>query len=215
MGDDFSIFCRAGATIQALTQTCPNRVYSCTAMPSSPSDNCQVTLRPLMRSDFHHLATWINAPHVARWWDGAASDESVKSKYEPRLENDSPTQVFVIEVDQVPVGIIQCYRHKDYPDWERTIGIADGAGIDYLIGDSKYAGKGIGVLAIQKIVEIAFNLYPDIHAVLSVPQKDNRASWRALEKAGFKRMDERKLESDCPSDAGVSYIYELRRYSCD
>jgi aminoglycoside 6'-N-acetyltransferase len=171
----------------------------------------QVTLRPLAPADFPLLVQWINEPHVARWWDGTADMASVNTKYSPRLDMGSPTRVFVIQIDNFSVGMIQCYRHRDYPDWERTVGIEGGAGIDYLIGDTRFTGKGIGAQAIREIAKIAFAIYPEIKVVLSVPQKENRASWRALEKAGFDRVDERKLESDCPSDAGVSYIYAFSR----
>jgi aminoglycoside 6'-N-acetyltransferase len=166
-----------------------------------------VSLRPLERRDFKLLIEWINMPHVALWWDGKADMESVVAKYEPRLQHDSLTSVYVIQLNDRPIGIIQCYRHKDYPEWERAVGIEQAAGIDYLIGASDCMGKGIGSSAIRAIKNIAFNIYSDVEVIVSVPQKENQASWRALEKAGFERIDERKLDSDCPSDSGVSYIY--------
>jgi aminoglycoside 6'-N-acetyltransferase len=154
---------------------------------------------------------WINSPHVARWWDGEADMHSVTEKYEPRVQNDSPTTVFVIQLGAQPVGFIQCYRHKDYPDWDRAVGIGAAAGIDYLIGDPSCIGKGIGSRAIRAMTKIVFDMYSDVDVVVSAPQRDNRASWRALEKAGFTRVSERKLDSDCPSDSDISYIYEIRR----
>jgi aminoglycoside 6'-N-acetyltransferase len=177
----------------------------------SPDPQNHITLRPLNRQDFGRLVAWINAPHVAQWWDGQVDLNAVVEKYGPRLEDQSATTVFVIELADRPIGIIQCYRHKDYSDWDRIIGIDRAAGIDYLIGEADCTGKGICPLAIRSITAIAFALYPDVDVVVSTPQKDNRASWRALEKAGFQRIDERKLDSDCPSDAGVSYIYSLPR----
>ncbi len=170
-----------------------------------------ITLRPLERQDFKLLIKWLNTPHVAQWWDGQVDIESVISKYEPRLQHESPTKVYVIQMDDRSIGIIQCYRHSDYPDWDHAIGIEKAAGIDYLIGESACTGKGIGSAAIGEIKNIAFNIYPDIEVIVSAPQKDNRASWRALERAGFERIDERKLKSDCPSDSGISYIYVCQR----
>jgi aminoglycoside 6'-N-acetyltransferase len=46
-----------------------------------------------------------------------------------------------------------------------------------------------------------------------VPQAANYASRRALEKAGFRLLDERQLDSDDPSDAGPSAIYARGRGS--
>ena len=84
-------------------------------------------------------------------------------------------------------------------------------GIDYLIGEVNYTGKGIGSKAIRLIAKVAFDLFKEVDVVVSVPQVANLASCKALEKAGFKRIDERKLESNSPSDAGISCIYTLQR----
>jgi RimJ/RimL family protein N-acetyltransferase len=144
----------------------------------------------------------------------APVEVSVQAPVEVSVQVQMPGQLedlVEVQVHDHLVGMIQCYRHKDYPDWEREVGIEGGAEMDYLVGDPNFTGIGIGVLAIRAIVEIAFGMYPDTDVVLSVQQKDNRASWRALEKTDFNRVDERKLDSDCPSDEGVSYIYVLRR----
>ena len=123
----------------------------------------------------------------------------------------SLTHVFIAEVNNQPVGFIQCYRHADYPDWDKIVGIKKAAGIDYLIGEPEFLGKGIGSQMIHQIAQIAFDLFPDIDLILSTPQKLNLASCRALEKAGFKKLEERKLRSKDPSDAGVACIYALYR----
>ncbi len=170
-------------------------------------------LRQLKLEDFENLHRWLNAPHVLRWWDGAIDRAEVQLKYEPRLQADSASKVFIIEIDEQAVGFIQCYKHCDYPDWNKAVAIDNCAGIDYLIGESHFTGKGIGTKAIQAICKSAFELYGDINTIVSVPQKDNLASWKALEKAGFSRIDERKLDSNCPSDSGVSYIYSFNRQS--
>lgn len=177
----------------------------------SKHNSNQITLRPLRRDDLPRLVDWINTPHVARWWDGEADLSSVTEEYGPTLEDNSETSVFVIEQEGRPVGIVQCYRHRDCPDWERAVGIENAAGIDYLIGESDMLGKGVGSTAIRAITKIAFELYSEVEIVVSVPQRDNLSSCRALEKSGFQKVVECKLDSDCPSDAGVSRIYAFRR----
>lgn len=110
--------------------------------------------------------------------------------------------------------MIQCYKHADFPDWDRTVAVENSIGIDYLIGNPDFVGKGIGPAIISKMVTKAFELYPECDAVVSVPQKENRASCRALEKAGFTLKESRILDSDCPSDAGTSCIYVFLRNTC-
>jgi aminoglycoside 6'-N-acetyltransferase len=58
---------------------------------------------------------------------------------------------------------------------------------------------------------VVFDLYPDVVTVVAVPQADNRASRRALEKAGFRLLGERDLDSDDPSDEGISALYARAR----
>lgn len=176
------------------------------------NNQIRTALRPLEHNDFDQLVCWLNAPHVLRWWDGKIDIHGVLSKYWPRLSKDSPTRVYVIEAGVRPIGIVQCYRHSAYPDWDRAIRIQKAAGIDYLIGDVDFTGKGIGSNAIRLISKVAFDLYSEVDVVVSAPQKANFASCRALEKADFKCIDQRKLDSDSPSDAGISSIYALQRF---
>jgi RimJ/RimL family protein N-acetyltransferase len=171
-----------------------------------------VTIRPLSRNDFPLLQRWLGMPHVQAWWGSEpAAPADVERKYGPRAEGIDPTRVFVIELADQPIGIIQCYRHEDYADWDRAVGIPAAAGIDYLIGEPAQCGQGFGPAAINCLVPHVFDLYPEIAAIAAVPQTANYASRRALEKAGFSLVSERKLDSDDPSDAGPSAVYALHR----
>jgi aminoglycoside 6'-N-acetyltransferase len=168
-----------------------------------------IALRPLTEDDFPLLVEWINAPHVAEFWDGKTDLVDVRKKYGPRLEPDTDNHVFVVSLNNNPIGMIQCYRHSDSPAWDSTIGIEKAIGIDYLIGDLDCVGKGLGPIMIRQMAAKALEIYPDCDTIVSVPQERNRASCRALEKAGFTLVDVRKVDSDCPSDAGISSIYAL------
>ncbi len=166
-----------------------------------------IALRPLQTEDFPMMVDWINSPHVARFWDGQTDLADVTKKYGPRIDSESKTHVFIATLNDVPIGMIQCYRHADTPSWDTAVGIDKAVGIDYMIGDLEFVGQGIGPLIIQQMVKHAFELYPDLEVIVSAPQQDNKASCRALEKAGFTLKEARKLDSDCISDAGVSCIY--------
>jgi aminoglycoside 6'-N-acetyltransferase len=180
-------------------------------MPDGTGQN-PVTIRPLSRDDFPLLQRWLAMPHVQAWWGTEpAAPADVERKYGPRADGTDPTRVFVIELAGQPIGIIQCYRHEDYADWDRAVGIPAAAGIDYLIGEPAQCGRGFGPAAISCLVPHVFGLYPEIAVIVAVPQAANYASRRALEKAGFGLVSERKLDSDDPSDAGPSALYALTR----
>lgn len=171
-----------------------------------------VTVRALSRDDLPLLHRWLNMPHVRRWWRGEpATLTEVERKYGPRVDGVVPTRMFVIELQGERVGIIQCYRHADHNQWDNAVGIPAAAGIDYLIGEPSYIGRGVGSAAIACFTPHVFASYPDIDVIVAAPQADNHASRRALEKAGFTLAGTRLLDSDDPSDAGPSAIYTLTR----
>jgi aminoglycoside 6'-N-acetyltransferase len=172
-----------------------------------------VSFRPLERADLPLLARWQSNPHVAEWWRAPADLASITRKYSPRLDGLDPTEVFVIEAGGQPVGVIQRYLLADNPDWAATIRVADGAGIDYYIGEQSFTGRGIGSRVIGDFAEDTFARYPSAPTIAAAPQQDNVASWRALEKAGFERLWAGQLNSDDPSDAGPAYVYVLARLS--
>lgn len=166
------------------------------------------------RADFPVLLRWLTAPHVAAWWREVPADlAALESEYGPAIDRTDPTEMFVIEAAGAPIGLIQRYRHADNPDWDRAVGVPMAAGIDYLIGETPYIGQGIGSSVIQLFAESVFDRYPEaeIAVVVAVPQRDNRASCRALEKAGFTALREAELDTGDPSDAGISVIYQKTR----
>lgn len=53
--------------------------------------------------------------------------------------------------------------------------------------------------------------HPDTPAVLVPVVAANRASWRALEKAGLVRVAEGEMEPDNPIDDRLHYVYRIDR----
>ena len=166
-----------------------------------------IGFRPLERADLVILARWLAAPHVARWWREDATPEAVEASYGPSVDGRDPTELFVVEVDGEPVGMVQRYRLEDEPSWAAAIGTTDGVGIDYLIGVEELTGKGIGARMIDAFTTMTFERYPDVDRVVVAVQQENAPSWRALENAGYRRVFAGTIASGDPSDEGPSYLY--------
>lgn len=171
--------------------------------------------RRLERSDFPRLSEWLAAPHVAQWWRHGHDRAAVEADFGPLVDGEDPTEAFVIEEDGLPIGLIQRYRFDENEAWDRTVAVGTAprpaAGIDYLIGDRFRVGRGLGPRVIGDFVLGTWDRYPDLAAVVVAVQQANRQSWRALEKAGFRRDWSGALESDDPSDAGPSHVYVCLR----
>ena len=169
------------------------------------------SFRPLERSDFPRLSEWLATPHVAAWWRHQHDPASVEADFGPIVDGEDTTEGFVVEEDGRAIGLIQRYRLDDEGDWDRTVAVGSAprpaAGIDYLLGDESRVGQGLGPRVIDAFVVATWEGYPDLVAIVVAVQQANRRSWRALEKAGFRRDWSGILESDDPSDAGPSHVY--------
>jgi len=174
-----------------------------------------ITFRPLRREDFVRLGTWMREPHVAQWWRDVTGPAALEADYGPAIDGDDPTEMFIVEVDGEPIGLIQRYENDDYPDWKRALdgtGVDErSVGLDYLIGLRERIGVGLGTAMIGQFVVDTWSRYPEISLIAVAVQQGNRRSWRALEKTGFERAWAGTLDSDDPSDSGPSYLYLLRR----
>jgi aminoglycoside 6'-N-acetyltransferase len=175
-----------------------------------------VQLHRLTSADLPLLAHWLGRPHVARFWPNPSDLASVTAEYTPALVGDDPTVLYKICAGDRAVGMIQLYRIRDYPDWALSlppglVRVATAAGVDYLIGEADALRQGIGAAAIAACAALSFRTDPGIDQVVAAPQQENTGSWRALERAGFRRVWAGQLDSDDPSDAGPAFVYTLDR----
>jgi aminoglycoside 6'-N-acetyltransferase len=170
-----------------------------------------ISFRALRRDDLPLLAGWLARAHVQKWWREESDIATVEAAYGPLIDGTDATEAFVAVRDGQPIGYIQRYRLDDNPEWQQAIfsavGETNAAGIDYLIGDERLTGQGLGRRLISDFVDDSWQRYPDIAAIVVAVHQDNRASWRALEGAGFVRHWAGVLASEDPSDQGPSYVY--------
>ncbi len=179
-----------------------------------------VGVRRVSTDDFGLLATWLSHPHVHRWWYHEWSPEAVERDFGPSARGEEPNEdLLVLLVDGVgerPVGLVQrCFWH-DYPEYVDEVApilaIPDGAvTIDYLIGELADTGRGLGPAIIAAVVADTWRTRPGATCVIVPVAAGNRASWRALEKAGFVRVAEGDLTPDNPIDPPDHVIYRLDR----
>ncbi|SDG73750.1 GNAT family N-acetyltransferase [Klenkia brasiliensis] len=162
-----------------------------------------ISLQPLQRADLGLLAAWLAEPLVARWW--AEDPAQVAARYGPALDGADPTALYLVLEDGAPVGFVQVYCFADEPAYAaelaHLLAVPDGAlSIDYLVGEPAARGRGVGTALVRAAVDRGFADHADAADVVVPVHADNRASWRALERAGFVRVAEGELEPDNPAD---------------
>jgi aminoglycoside 6'-N-acetyltransferase len=173
------------------------------------------TFRPIARSDFARLSTWLRQPHVARWWADDPSMATLEKEYGPNVDGKEPSEVFIAARDGQDVGLAQRYRIAAYPAHAKELGtlvtVSESAwSIDYLIGPGAHLGQGWGR---EMIGEFVAQLWEQCDAVtLLVPvHAENVVSRRALESCGFRLAAVGPLAPDNPADSRDHLVYALDR----
>jgi len=175
-----------------------------------------IAFEPLQRSHFGLVARWLAEPLVARWWNHETSAAAIERDFGPSLDGHDATEVFVAAVAERPFGLIQRYPIDAYAEYVEELSTvcavpAGALSVDYLIGEPDVRGRGLGAALIAAFVDRSWPLYPRADDVIVPVSAGNRASWRALERAGFRRIAEGDLQPDNPRDSLKHYVYRMRR----
>lgn len=147
-----------------------------------------IEFTPLREDDLELVHAWIDREHVRPWWDPWETIEQVRGGYLPAIEGRDPTDVYLIVLDERPVGLIQTYRYADYAE-SAHLGLEPGvAGLDLFIGEQELTGRGLGPRALEAFVGGVVFADPRTTACAAEVEVGNRRSLRAFEKAGFRRV---------------------------
>jgi aminoglycoside 6'-N-acetyltransferase len=153
-----------------------------------------ISFRELGRSDFPLLQKWLAAPHVAVWWNERFDLTSLEAKYGPAIDKYEPIHVYLIEREGVPIGWIQWYRWRDFPEHAAQVGAAPmSAGIDLAIGEVEMTARGLGPTVIREFGTNYIFTNGDICAIVADPSTRNTRSVSAFRKAGFNIVDTVRL----------------------
>lgn len=175
-----------------------------------------ITFRSLTETDLSLLQEWLAQPRVARWWNHEYTREAVERDFGPSIRGEERGENLVALLERRPIGLMQRHRLADYPqyvdEFASVLTVPDGAvSIDYLLGPPDLLGQGLGPQMIRAIVLRTWTDMPDASCVLVPVVAGNRASWRALEKAGFHYVGSGPMEPENPADGSLHHVYRVDR----
>jgi aminoglycoside 6'-N-acetyltransferase len=153
---------------------------------------------------------------VKQWFDDvptAAYPDDTISEYRVALRGEDPTDLYLIQLDRRPIGVLQSYRIDDHPEYAAQLALGRPAvGIDLFIGEPDLIGHGHGPALIRSFLrDVAFPRYGVDLCVIG-PTASNVAAIRAYEKAGFRFL---KTYVEPDSREQQHYLMELPRADLD
>lgn len=151
-------------------------------------------LRLLEDSDILLVESWLNKEHVKKWYEiphlGVTIDDWMLEIKGRNREFKWLTHLIIMWQNH-PIGLCQYYKCEDSDDEDfGTLPLAGSYGIDYLIGEEAYLGKGLAKEIISLLVNRIFS-FPDAQRVTADIDKENKASERTLLSCGFTLLDDK------------------------
>lgn len=148
-------------------------------------------LRLLNDSDIPLIEIWLNEEHVRRWYEiphlGITINDWISELKEYKGEFQWITYLIVLWQDR-PIGLCLYYKCVDSSGEDfGTLPLIGSYGIDFLIGEESYLGKGLGKGIITLLVDKIFSLQ-DAQRVTADIDKNNKASEKTLLSCGFKLL---------------------------
>ena len=169
------------------------------------------TFKTMQENDTRILFDWCQQPHISKWWQAPADYDKFLEKYHPDKMAENFVHPFIIYFDEQPIGYIQYYECDKADDgWWTKQGVqpAGSLGMDVVIGESEYIGKGYGTTIVKKFVEKLFE-ETDTKKIIIDPDPENIAAIHCYEKVGFKKVKEVESPTFFDAPPGKLLLMEM------
>ena len=148
-------------------------------------------LRLLGDSDVSLVEEWLNHPHVKKWYEIPHMNIAIEdwmSEINARNGEFRWLTYLIATWQGQPIGLCQYYKCEDSDEDFGPLPLVGSYGIDYLIGEESYLGKGLGKGMINLLVEKIFS-FPDAQRVTADIDENNVGSGKSLLSCGFTLVD--------------------------
>lgn len=157
----------------------------------------KISLRKLKDndSDYKYLEKWYQEEEIYLYFEQRKlTYEEIKSKYLPRTKQEAKVPVFMIEYENIPIGIIQYQLINDENKKLYNLNTKNSYEIDIFIGNLSLHNRGLGKTSIDLISNYLFN-QKAADLIVMCPLKDNYSAISCYKKCGFKIKKEFETEN--------------------
>lgn len=155
-----------------------------------------ISFDALKKEDFPLVYNWFNRPHIRAFYSLRAwTLEEVEQKLTPYLHGVGEMKCYIISINRIPIGYIQCYPVKKHPWINQDLAeeiVHASAGIDLFIGEEKLVSIGLGCQILDAFLKN--HIWPHYRYCLADPDINNKTSVRFFSKCGFKEHQQIKTE---------------------
>ena len=145
-----------------------------------------LTLTPFPAEQVDLLRSWLDAPHVKRWWKPQWT-APVLDAFDAGTHLPDGLRPWRIDLDGRPIGYLHDYDVMlDGDIWLKVDRVGPGTrGIDILIGEADAVNRKHGRAAIRAITAKLF-AEPGCDRIVADPHPDHWGAIIAFQKAGFR-----------------------------
>lgn len=139
-------------------------------------------IREFTIEDLNMIEVWLAQDYIQKFWGDPR--DWIKEISENIIAD--WVKYFVVECDTAAIGFLQYYETDKAPQGEWSDEPIGTVGIDYLIGDMEYIGKGYGSKIVRLLIDF-IKSKNEYDFIVADPLLDNVASIKVLESNGFKQ----------------------------
>jgi aminoglycoside 6'-N-acetyltransferase len=142
------------------------------------------TFRPLVANDLTLLRSWLDAPHVRRWWRAERTDGVIRS-----IEiGEGVEDACIVEHQGRAIGYIRGFwaARQSSGWWAGVENVTEATkAIDFLIGEAGMVNQKLGRAMIRAFIT---GLFEDqtVDRIVADPARDNWPANIALKRIGFR-----------------------------
>jgi len=168
------------------------------------------------------IFSWLAEPHIQEFWDNTQDHKDdilnfVNGRKEPSNYCDGKYVYWIANSDDYPFAMLMSIEetaedHKDDIKLHHLSKTGHTYGIDYMIGDKNYFGKGHGAKTLSKFIDFIRNEFdPKADTFIIDPACDNPRAKHVYIKAGFEHVTDFVMYGDM-SGAGKLHHLLIKRF---